>query len=181
MKNSLFIIGAVFLLVFGFAFLNSQKQINPNTNKPTGVTTNTPLQNIMQISPTTAITQGTVPLPQATDIIRSFFSLIEARRISEAVGMMGDVVVGDESVKQAWGVQLNAIKSVTILDITPLMPEKEKDTKRTYKVTLDMAMDPSSETAPIPYYGYENGTNIRWITLERPGKMWQIMGLATGP
>jgi len=169
-------IGAVLLLLFGFAVFNSQKQNNQNTTKPIEIIT-----SVIPISSSVSTTQGTVPLPQATDIIRSFFSLIEARRISDAVGMMSDAITRDDSTKQAWGVQLNAIKSVKIIDITPSVLEERKDTKRTYKVTLDIVMDPSSASAPIPYYGYENGTNIRWITLEKPRKMWQIMGLATGP
>jgi hypothetical protein len=28
--------------------------------------------------------------------------------------------------------------------------------------------------APIPYYGYQNGENFRFITLEKVGNMWKI-------
>jgi hypothetical protein len=176
MKNISVTIGTVLLLLFGFAVFNSQKQNNQNTIKPTEIITNS-----IPISPTVPPTQGTVPLPQATDIIRRFFSLIEARRINDAVGMMSDAITRDDSMKQAWGVQLNAIKMVKILNIEPSTLDEGQDIKHTYKVTLDMVMDPASSAAPIPYYGYENGINIRWITLEKTRKMWQIMGLATGP
>jgi hypothetical protein len=122
-----------------------------------------------------------VPLPQETDIVRNFFNLIEERKISDAVAMMNDSIMKDDSQKQAWGVQMNAMKSVKVIAIDPSMPEEWSDNKHTYKVTLDVIMDLSSASAPIPYYGYENGTNIRWITLEKSGNTWKVMGIATGP
>ncbi len=42
-------------------------------------------------------------------------------------------------------------------------------------------MDPSSANAPIPYYGYETGENIRFITLVKENKLWKIDEIATGP
>jgi hypothetical protein len=42
-------------------------------------------------------------------------------------------------------------------------------------------MNPNSANEPIPYFGWENGQNIRWVTLVKEGKMWRIEGLATGP
>lgn len=126
-------------------------------------------------------TQETAPLPQETDIIRTFFNLIEEKRISDAVMMMRDAITKNDNTKQAWGVQLNAMKSVKVIDVTPSMPEEWKVDEHTYKVTLDMAMDPSSANAVMPYYGYDNGKNIRWVTLEKTGTAWKIAGIATGP
>jgi len=124
---------------------------------------------------------GSVPLPSDTDILNSFFNLIEARRASDAVGMMSDSITKDEGQKQAWGVQLNAIKSIKILNTEPSMQEAWTATRHTYKITMDIMMDSASAGAPIPYYGYENGKNIRWVTLEKEGKIWRVMGIATGP
>ncbi|MFH0773665.1 MAG: hypothetical protein V1922_05135 [bacterium] len=182
MKKSLIIGGFVVLFIFGFAIFNSQKQNNPNTTKSLESTIEkSSSPTVISVSPSVAITQGSVPLPQETDIVRTFFLLIEERKISDAVGMMIDSITTDDSRKQAWGVQLNAIKSVKVLDVVPSIPEEWMENKHTYKVILDVVMDPSSATAPIPYYGYERGKNIRWITLEKSGNTWKIIGIATGP
>jgi len=178
MKNILIIVGLVLFLIFGYAILNSQKQDNQNLIHSTGIITTTPPpQTEITIKPT----QGGVPLPQETDIIHTFFNLIDEKRISNAVGMMTESIIKDDSQKQAWGVQFAAIKSVEIVEIAPSMQEEWKIDEHTYRVTLNMSMDPSSATAAIPYFGYDNGKNIRWITIKKEGSMWRVMGLATGP
>lgn len=116
-------------------------------------------------------TPAVVPLPQETDIVHTFFNLIGEKKPSDAVGMMN---VSDDSQKQAWAVQFNAITSIKVLNVVPAG-------EHTYKVTLDVKMNPDSANAPIPYYGWENGKNIRWITLEKVGNLWKVQGIATGP
>jgi len=120
-------------------------------------------------------------LPTEEDIIRNFFALIQERKISEAVLMMSDPITKGERVKQAWGVQLNAIKSIRLLSIEKSMSETWTGEQHTYKVSLDMTMDTSSANEPIPYYGFENGKNIRWIPLIKSDNQWRIGGIATGP
>ncbi len=129
-------------------------------------------------TPPSPTAKAIVPLPQETDIVRNFFNLIAEKRASDAVSMMS---VTDDSAKQAWAVQFNAITSMKVLTIEPSMPNDWTDTKHTYKVTLDVSMNPTSANAPIPYYGWENGQNIRWVSLENVGNLWKIQGIATGP
>jgi hypothetical protein len=125
--------------------------------------------------------ENTVPLPQEEDIVRNFFSLIEERKPSEAVSMMSSSITGNDSTKQAWAVQYNAIQSVKVLNIEPAMPEEWTGDKHTYKLTLEVKVNPDSANAPIPYYGWENGSNIRWVTIIKENNLWKIQGLATGP
>ncbi len=183
MEKLALIAGTILLLVFGYAIINSQKQKNSDTIKTVEIVTNVPSQKNVQVSPSAEATssQGTVSFPQETDIIRTYFNLIEERRVSEAVMMMSDLITGNDSEKQAWGVQLNAMKSVKVLDVAASMPEEWKDNEHTYKVTLDIVMDPSSVNGPIPYHGYDNGKNIRWVTLQKTGNVWKVMGIGTGP
>jgi len=42
-------------------------------------------------------------------------------------------------------------------------------------------MDPSSADAPIPYYGYTNGLNTRFISLVNQAGLWRIDSINTGP
>jgi len=139
------------------------------------------LVTIPTSEPTKKSDGNDVPLPLDTDIINSFFGQIELKRPNDAVNMMASTIINNESQKQAWAVQFNAIKSIKILSAEPSMKEDWTETKHTYKTSLDVEMDPKSADEPIPYFGWENGKNFRWITLIKEGKMWRIEGIATGP
>ncbi len=116
-----------------------------------------------------------VPLPQETDIIRSFFEIINEGRAIDAISMMAPSLVGDDDDKQAWGVQFNAFKSLKVASIERTNREHE------YKVVLTALIKPEASRAPIPNYGWDNGTNIRWIILVKSGNLWKISAIATGP
>lgn len=162
MKNIITAI-AITLVVAGFIFVlgtrkNQQKLV------------------IAVITPTS--TNSPVPPPKEDDIIRTFFRLIGERRASEAVEMM---LVGDDSQKQAWAVQFNAIRSIKVLNIEPSLQEEWTSARHSYKVLLNVQMNPESASAPIPYYGWESGQNIRFIVLEKSSNVWKVAGIATGP
>jgi hypothetical protein len=123
-----------------------------------------------------------VPLPQGEDIVRSFFNLIEEGRIPEAVAMMDVSAVPNESAKQAWGVQLNVFSLIAVKSIEPSNIGDETEGQKTYKLVLDVSIKPGSEKAVIPNYGWENGENIRWVSLKKDESgMWKILGIGTGP
>jgi hypothetical protein len=122
-----------------------------------------------------------VPEPQEQDIIRNFFQLIEEKDVSAAVLSMSSKNTSDDSVKQAWGVQFNDWNSVNITNIEASMPTEWSESRHTYKVTMDVVIDSSAANAPIPYYGYENGQNIRFIPIVKENGLWKVDGIATGP
>ena len=126
------------------------------------------------VSGLTPTSQASVPLPQGEDIVRNFFTLIGEGKIEDAVGMLTPNIVSNDSQKQAWGVQFNAFKKILVKKVEPAV-------ENTYKVTLDVEMKPESASAPIPFYGYDKGENIRWVTLEKINNVWKITGIATGP
>jgi len=95
--------------------------------------------------------------------------------------MMSTSMVGDDSHKQAWGVNFNALKSVKVLKVKPAMKENWTDNNHEYEVTLDIKVSPEAANAPIPYYGWENGSNIRWVEIVKENGLWKINSLATGP
>jgi len=126
-------------------------------------------------------TTDTVPLPQEEDIVRNFFVLIDEKKIPEAISMMSDEMVGNDSMKQAWGIQFNDIKSINVLKIEPSMKEEWSASKHSYKVTLEAYVSSDAANAPIPYYGWEDNPNIRWVEIIKVGNFWKINSLATGP
>ena len=174
-KNLIFGLGIA--LVIGAVVLMSAQ----NKNKPDKTENNIDNNQLITTPTSPAEKESTVPLPQDTDIISSFFTLIETKRPSDAVSMMVSSITNDDSQKQAWAVQFNAIDSLKVIRVEPSMKEDWTETKHTYKLTLDVTMNPNSANEPIPYFGWENGQNIRWVTLVKEGKMWRIEGLATGP
>jgi len=123
-------------------------------------------------------TSGGIPLPSDEDIIRNFVNLIEEGQADKAALMMK---TKDETELQIWAVHFNAINSFKLLKIEKANENEWTDDKHIYKVVLDVWMDPSSAQAPIPYYGWQNGENTRWITLEKVGDIWKISEIATGP
>jgi hypothetical protein len=123
----------------------------------------------------------TVPLPAETDIIRTFFALIGEHRPADAISMLTPDQVSDDTKKQAWAVQFNAFSSLTVTSIEPALQEDWSDSQHEYKVVLDVAMKPDSASAPIPFYGWENGSNIRWVIIVNSGNLWKISGIGTGP
>ncbi len=95
--------------------------------------------------------------------------------------MMSKNAAPDDASKQSWGVQFNAFKKLTVQSIEPSMEESWNDAQKTYRTTLDVEMDGDAAEAVIPYFGYANGTNTRWITIEKEGADWKIAGISTGP
>lgn len=126
--------------------------------------------------------QTEVPLPQGEDIVRLFFSLINEKKIPEAVSMLDDSAVPNDSAKQSWGVQFNVFNSISVKSIDPSSIGDETEGQETYKVILDAKIKPGSENAAIPNFGWENGENIRWVSLKKNSDgMWKILGIGTGP
>lgn len=118
---------------------------------------------------------------QEKDIIRNFFALIDENKPSEAVMMMSEIITKDDNQKQAWAVQFNAISLIKALSLEAYLPEEWTDSEHSYKVTLEVKMNPDSASAPIPYYGWDNGQNHRWITVTKENNFWKIKSIATGP
>ena len=124
---------------------------------------------------------GGVPLPQETDIIRSFFAIIGEHRPADAVSMLAPEQINDEGKKQAWEAQFDAFSALSVTSVEPVLQEDWTSNQHEYKVVLAAMMKPESASAPIPYYGWENGTNTRWVSIVKSGNLWKISGIATGP
>ncbi len=121
------------------------------------------------------------PAASDEDTIRAFFKLINDGEPSKAALAMSAKNVNDDSTKQAWAVQFNDIGSVKATSVEPYMQSSWTDTRHEYKVNLDMSISPSAANEPIPYYGYENGSNTRFVILVKEQGSWRVDAIATGP
>jgi hypothetical protein len=127
-------------------------------------------------TPTTVVQANSVPLPSREDIIRTFFELINEKRIPEAIGMMSSKMVGDDSTKQTWGVMFNDFDSVKVVKVENSTGENE------FQVELAVKVNPRAANSPIPYYGYGDKTDIRFVSLVKSDQgLWKIDGISTGP
>ncbi|HUV46793.1 MAG TPA: hypothetical protein VMW29_01535 [Candidatus Bathyarchaeia archaeon] len=109
-----------------------------------------------------------VPLPTEADIIRTFFELINEKRIDEALKMMAPLE------GENWRPYLESFKKVTVLEVS-------KNEFGSFRVLLDVEMEPISAKQPVPYFGYANGQNTKFVVLEKKDDLWKIKGIATGP
>jgi len=126
--------------------------------------------------------EAIVPLPQETDIVRSFFEIIGENRAPDAVNMMTPANTSDDTTKQAWNTQFSAFKSLKITKVEPSLQSDWTENNHNYKVTLQVEMKPEAASAlPMPNYGWDNGQNIRWIQLQKIDGKWLIGAIATGP
>jgi hypothetical protein len=179
-KNSIIALTLVVaVIIAGTSFLLLKKGQNVDQNIK--ITQKPDLQ--INISPSNVKgNNDTVPLPTEEDIIRVFFNLINEHRIPEAISMMSEKMVPDDSTKQAWGVQFNSLKNIVVKKVEPSMKEEWTAQKETFKVNVNLEVSKEAANAPIPYYGWENGDNIRWVSLEKDqNNLWKVAGIATGP
>lgn len=123
---------------------------------------------------------GGVPLPQDRDLINLFFDLIGQGKASEAVKMLSSQNTGSVEIKKMWQEQFEAMKFVKVLSIESAMEDSWTDKRHEYKVVLNVTMDESSKNAPMPYYGYDQGENNRFIVLVKEGEKWFIDSIGTG-
>jgi hypothetical protein len=95
--------------------------------------------------------------------------------------MMSPNLLPDPEAREAWSRQFSAILSIGLVDVAEVAGGAEGACV-TYKVTLDVRLDPAAASEPIPYYGWDDNLNVRWIML-CPGRneAWLISSLATGP
>ena len=161
------------------------KHGNPSTSKPSTpcASSTSGVEQGTTVQPTEQQKQqiSSVPLPTEEDIIRTFFNLINEKRIPEAISMMSERTVTNDGVKQSWGVQFNAIKSIKVLSIEPSMKENWTDDYHSYKTSFEVSMSLESANAVIPYYGWDGSPSIKWIGLVKEKGLWKVEGISTGP
>jgi len=119
-----------------------------------------------QISTVTKATPKATPRVEATsgtntDIINNFFKSVSEGKIDEPM--------------------YKAMKSVEVIKIEESSKADWTESWQQYMLTLDVEMDPSSANQPIPYYGFENGENVRFVNLTKENGQWKMGDLTTGP
>jgi hypothetical protein len=94
---------------------------------------------------------------------------------------MTPAMLGTPETREAWRKQLAAIRSIHILDVEPASVDNWNGSRHIFKVTLEAYVEDASD-APIPFFGWQDNPNVRWITMELDSRRrWVVAGIATGP
>jgi hypothetical protein len=137
---------------------------------------------LIQLAPRSSTAQHPVQaLPaEHVETIQRFIGAINEHRPTDAVGMLSAELVPDAAAKRDWLRHFSAIKSIHVMAIEPSALATMAPCAQ-YKVKLEahVAADPS---AAMPFYGWEDNPNFRWIRLCPDGRgMWTISSFGTGP
>lgn len=165
---------ALFLTIISSIFgLNKIKNVDLR-NQLTPAPTVTETQTVTKTPTTSAL----VPLPTSEDIIHTFFELINENRVPEAISMLSNNAVPDESSKQGYTKTFSVFSSAKAINIEEWLKEEWTSERRNYKVTFEVKTKPENDLLPIPW---SDGLNTRWMTLTKEDGLWQIDGFSTGP
>ena len=117
-----------------------------------------------------------VPLPQDEDVIRNLFALINEDKVSEAVLSMHPDIISEETAKQTWGVNFNTIDTATVKSIVESDRTNWPTGVHIYEVVVSTQLKNGAQ-----YMGWDDGDNIKWISIKQDGNFWKVSEIATGP
>jgi hypothetical protein len=180
-KKILFVLITVLFILVCFFFI--RREIVPNkiiTDQTPDVETSDNTSPIVPLRPGQTNINQSLLAPEE-ELIANFFGMINNQQIVEAVSLMSPNAAPDDATKQAWGVQFNAMKLVNVMSMEAVSKDTWTDNTKVYKVTLEIYVDQSAADEPIPFYGYGDNPNIRFITVwKSPEGRWYIDQIGTG-
>lgn len=103
---------------------------------------------------------------------REFFQYLSDKKIDQALAMMD----ADAGTKEGWRTNFNTIKSLGVKSVNPVFEEEWTSTRQSFKFDLEVSVTPEGEG-----YGWNQGRNSRWVSLQKNGDTWQIHELANNP
>lgn len=112
--------------------------------------------------------------------LEEFFTLVNSRDVDEAMKSMAPAMVRTPEEREAWRRHLAAIRSIHILDVEPASVDDWHSSRHIFKVTLEAYVEDAPD-APIPFFGWQDNPNVRWITMELDSRRrWVVAEIATG-
>jgi hypothetical protein len=113
--------------------------------------------------------------------LEEFFALVDSGDIDGALASMGPALLRDSGERLAWSQHLSAIQSIHVLAAEPFNTAGWSDNRQMFKVVLEAHVEDVPD-APIPFFGWHDNPNVRWITMELDSnRHWRVTAIATGP
>jgi hypothetical protein len=94
------------------------------------------------------------------------------KKIDEALEMMD----ANQATKDMWRTNFKTIKSLRIKSVNPAFQEGWTSTRQSFKFDLEVSVTPEGES-----YGWNQGQNARWVSLQKNGEIWQVHEIANNP
>ncbi len=110
------------------------------------------------------------------NFIYDFFEAITKGDTEQYFSMMDRDLAGNETMQEMWK---TAFSSLELIKIVRLYPEDER--KWHNKQPLYEAIIYSIPKSRAPYYGWDEGKNVRWISITPTEDSWKITAIATSP
>jgi len=121
-------------------------------------------------------------IPSDKEFIQLFFATLETKNTAVSLGMLDPSNLIDEASAKEWEKQLTSFEKAQVTNIESLNEDKWTLTEHIYKTTINVKMVPEAASASIPNYGWQNGDNIRWITVRKGvDNLWRVVTIATSP
>ncbi len=120
---------------------------------------------------TTEDTSDKTGSADAKGIADTFFSSIGNGDPTSAVELMD----ANQTTKNMWQQNFAAISSLTVKSLEPTFQSEWTSERESYKATLEV------KTKGGNTFGWEDGTNTRWITLQKTEGKWLVHELANNP
>jgi hypothetical protein len=106
-------------------------------------------------------------------VVSNFLNNLTNLKIQDALVMMD----ANEQTKEMWQTNFNTVESLKINKTEEAFKEEWTATRQSFKVELDVKVKPEGEQL-----GWQNGTNFRWITLEKNANgVWMVHEIANNP
>ena len=105
-------------------------------------------------------------------IVEQFWGKIAEQKIDDALAMMD----ANQATKDMWRTNFKTLKSVSVKKTEKAFEDEWTAARQTYKMQLNVSVSKEGEG-----YGWKNGLNFRWVTIEKTGQSWQIHEIANNP
>jgi len=113
--------------------------------------------------------------------LEEFIASVNSQDVNEAMKSMASSMLRTPEQRKAWRRQLSAIRSIHVIMVEPANVEIWRSNRHVFKVTLEAHVE-NVPDAPIPFFGWHDNPNVRWVTMELDNRRhWVVAGIATGP
>lgn len=117
-------------------------------------------------------------VPQPTDpyVIRHFFELADEGKVNESLDLMIGAMAQDDDYQKILEISLDNFYYVKVRTLDQFRPDLWTENKHKYILRLDVQLnDPNLPT------GWQNGENVRYVTVSKIGDQWKISEINAAP
>jgi len=108
--------------------------------------------------------------------IYEFFETINQEDFEQAFSMMDEKLIGNIAMQEMWKANFSSLDKIKVVSLYPEEEEKWHKQQPLFKVIIYAILKPGT-----PYYGWDEGRNTRWITINPSGDSWKIVSIASSP